>query len=161
MSLGDFMTALSRIKEKLSLLTNDPICDIEETKTHTFLSFDLPNLKLEQLNLSVSGKTLFISALRPHPTAIGKEETKVLQCHHHNFFREFSFPVFLSSDSIHAYYQSGVLRVAVPKANIVNRQQVTVHGSPVGIFLGSVNPPNPKRKEPIESYSDIDDYDWE
>ena len=151
------MNAISLIKEKLSLLTRDPICDIEETHSHTILSFDLPNMKSEDFDISVNGKNLLISVKRHHICPQGSENTKVIACHHHNFSREFSFPILLSADRLDAYYQSGILRIAVPKAALMVRQTVPVGDSPCGIFT----PATKENISPIESYSDIDDYDWE
>ncbi len=152
------MTALAKIKEKLSLLTRDPIVDIEETKSHSLLSFDLPNVKPDDLEISISGKTLIIAVKRQHQCATNSETTKVIQCHHHNFSREFSFPIILSPETIDAYYQNGILRIAVPKNTLFLKQTVPIATSPCGVFL----PTKPSAKmESIESYSDIDDYDWE
>jgi len=155
------MTALSRIKEKFSLLTKDPICDIEETKSHTILSLDIPNVPLEDLDVSVSGRNLFIEVNRQHKSATDKEDTKVIQCHHQNFFRTFSFPIALSPEEINAYYQNGILRVAVPKTNVLTKHKIAVHSGPVGVFLTSKAKAQLEKTEPIESFSDIDDYDWE
>lgn len=139
----------------------DPVCDIEETKSHTFLSIDIPNVNVGDLKITISGKNLFVAATRQHRNTVGKDEVKVIQCHHQNFFREYSFPIPLHADSIHAFYQNGILKIGVPKTNIISKQEVVVHNSPIGVFLTPSNKPAQKRSEPIESYSDIDDYDWE
>lgn len=155
------MTALAKLKERLLFLTKDPICDIEETKSHTLLSFDLPNMKPDDLEIALSGKTLTVLVKRQHKCATRSEDTKVIQCHHQNFSREFSFPIALNPNSVDAYYQNGVLRVAVPKTSVISRQLVTIHSYPIGIFSLAQEKTRPERTEPIESFSDIDDYDWE
>jgi HSP20 family protein len=152
------MSALTKLKEKLSVLARDPICDIEETKSHTLLSFDLPNLKSDDFDISVDGKTLLVSVKRHHTCPTETGTTTVLKCHHQNFLREFSFPILLNPKNIDAYYSNGVLRIAVPKNALVLKQKVPISTSPSGVFAS--NKSN-ERTEPIESFSDIDDYDWE
>lgn len=152
------MSALTKIKEKLSLLTRDPICDVEETKSHTLLSFDLPNMKSDDFDISVNGKTLVVSVKRHHTCPTETGTTTVLQCHHSNFLREFSFPILLNPKNIDTYYNNGVLRIAVPKNALVLKQKVPIRTAPSGVFASNKGS---EKIEPIESFSDIDDYDWE
>ncbi|MFM8315905.1 MAG: Hsp20 family protein, partial [Deltaproteobacteria bacterium] len=93
-----------------------------------------------------------------HICPTNSETTKIIQCHHHNFSREFNFPTLINPKNIDAYYQNGVLRIGIPKNTLVTKQSITVHPSPFGVFS-----PNKSHEmsEPIESFSDIDDYDWE
>lgn len=151
------MNTLKLIKEKFNLLTHDPICDIEETKTHTILSFDLPNMSHEDFDISIEGKTLFISVKRHHSCPKMIPTTKVVACHHQNFSREFTFPVLLNAQKIDAFYDHRVLRIAIPKNSLVVKQTVFVSDSPCGVF----NPGTEKDIPLIEAFSDIDDYDWE
>ena len=152
------MRTLELIREKLNLLTHDPICDIEESKSHKILSFDLPNMSPEDFDVYTNGKRLIVAVKREHTCSPTAPDTKIISCHHHNFLKEFEFPIHLSADKIDAFYDNGVLRIAVPKNALLKKQKVIVSDMPDGFFR---SPSITSTQEPIEVYSDIDDYDWE
>jgi HSP20 family protein len=152
------MTALDRIKERLSFLTKDPICDIEETKSHSLISFDLPNMKPEDFDISVNGKTLLIAVRRHHVCPSPSESTKILQCHHHNFTREFNFPILLNPKTIEANYHNGILALRIPKNALLQKLSIPVKAGPQ---LAESNTKTSETTDTIEAFSDIDDYDWE
>lgn len=152
------MKVLEQLREKLMLLTHDPICDIEDTKSHRILSFDLPNMKSDDFDVSAVGRVLVVKVKRNHSCPSAAPDAKVIECHHHSFSREYQFPVALNPEKIDAYYQGGVLRIAVPKNSLLLKQQIPISNTPRGFFSPGQSP---VVKEPIEAFSDLDDYDWE
>ena len=152
------MRVLEQIREKLMLLTHDPICDIEDSKSHRILSFDLPNMKSDDFDVSALGKLLIVKVKRNHSCPSAAPNAKIIECHHHSFSREYEFPVALNPEKIDAYYQEGVLRIAIPKNSLLLKQQIPIGNTPRGFFNPSYSP---AVKEPIEAFSDLDDYDWE
>jgi HSP20 family molecular chaperone IbpA len=60
------MNSLSRIREKLTFLTQDHFVSSISQMSHTILSFDLPNMKPDDFDISVDGKSLLISVKKHH-----------------------------------------------------------------------------------------------
>lgn len=110
-----------------------PAYDIEETESHYVLSFDLPGMKQEDINIEVQDRVLSISGER-------KREEKSVR-HSERFYgrfeRQFSLPDNVNADAVEANYENGVLKIALPKLEEVKpkKVQIGVNGNKEGSFF--------------------------
>lgn len=119
-----------------------PRTDIEEHKNHYLLSFDLPGMKEDEINIEVKNNSLVISGERTREAKSDDEKHyKRYERVHGSFMRSFSLPTGLSTDDIEANYENGVLHVLVPKKSTEVSSTVKVQsGKKDGFFnklLGS------------------------
>lgn len=102
-----------------------PSCDVNETKDHFLVSFDMPGVKSEDIKINVEGNRLAISGERQ---GYGK------------FERSFTLPTSVMTEKIEAHYENGVLSVALPKAEAAKAREIPIQSGRDGFFnklLGS------------------------
>ncbi len=118
-----------------------PSCDINETKDHYLVSFDMPGVKKEDIKIEVQGNQLVISGERQREM---KEEAGEATLRHERvygkFERTFVLPTSINADKIEAHYENGVLNVALPKAETAKGRTVQIQTGQNSFFsklLGS------------------------
>ncbi len=132
----DFFNILSGFVQPLTATRNErsefPRCDVEETDKAFLMSFDLPGVKKENINIEVKDGVMTLTGER-------KSETKkdgYSERFYGNFQRSFSIPVHVDSEKIEARYENGVLQVALPKSEVKTGKKIEIgHGEKAnGIF---------------------------
>ena len=104
-----------------------PTCDINETKEHYLVSFDMPGVKKEDIKIEVQGNTLLISGERQRE--IKESSTEAALRHERvygKFERTFELPNSINADKIEAQYDNGVLNIVLPKAEAAKGRTVQV-----------------------------------
>lgn len=91
-----------------------PSCDINETKQHYLVSFDIPGIRKEDIKIEVQGNQLVISGER-HRLMQGDASETTLRHEraYGKFERTFVLPSSIDADRIEALYENGVLNVAL------------------------------------------------
>lgn len=102
-----------------------PAVDMWETDDHYVFAFDLPGLTKEQVDITYQAGMLQISGERTWQ----KEED--LRYHrverpHGRFFRSLRLDKNVKVEDIHAWFEHGVLRIEVPKAEEVKPQRIEI-----------------------------------
>lgn len=82
--------------------------EFDENNDHYALSFDLPGVKRDELQIEIIGNQLKVSGER-------KSESGKNSRRYGKFEHAFSLPEGVAADGIQAEYQDGVLRVLIPK----------------------------------------------
>lgn len=103
-----------------------PLCDIDETDTHYLLSFDLPGLKKEDIKMDLRDNMLTVSGERKEEREEDKKGRYRSERYYGSFERSFALPANIKADQVDANYSEGVLRVAVPKAEATQSQQIKI-----------------------------------
>ncbi len=96
--------------------------EVNETKDHFLVSFDMPGMKMEDIKIEVKDDQLTISGER-------KFESKTLsqsQRSYGQFHRTFVLPKSIDAEKIEAQYESGVLNIAVPKTEAAKAKVIPV-----------------------------------
>lgn len=145
--VGDMFEDFDRIVDSLVRPTYAntvgflPTCDINETKEHYLVSFDMPGVKKEDIKIEVQGNTLLISGERQREI---KESNAELAIRHERvygkFERTFELPNSINPEKIEAHFENGVLNVALPKADAAKGRTVQIQTGEAGFFsklLGS------------------------
>ncbi len=103
-----------------------PEIDFQEDEHRYVLKADLPGIKRDNLDISITGNVLSIRGER-------KEETeKKEKGYYHSerwtgsFERTFEFPADIEGASVKAVFQDGVLELTVPKAESAKPKQIRV-----------------------------------
>lgn len=95
----------------LSRSSFSPQCDIFDRGSHYVLSFDLPGVPKDQIELDVDNGQLRICAQRESQTRSGDYSEKS----YGRFERRFTLPENTPVQEIEASFENGVLSVAIPK----------------------------------------------
>ncbi len=118
-----------------------PTCDINETKDHYLVNFDMPGVKKEDIKIEVKGNTLLISSERQREMKEPNAESAIRHERvYGKFERTFELPNSINADKIEAHYDNGVLNVALPKAEGAKGRPVQIQTGEAGFLsklLGS------------------------
>ncbi|MGE5086464.1 MAG: Hsp20/alpha crystallin family protein [Bacillota bacterium] len=118
-----------------------PSCDINESKDHYFLSFDLPGVKKEDIKIELHSNHLNISGERQCEVKEDDDETILRQERFYGKFeRTFTLPTSVNVDKIEAHYENGVLNIALPKSEKAKGRSIQIqtgHGSFFSKLLSS------------------------
>ncbi|MDD4168940.1 MAG: Hsp20/alpha crystallin family protein [Desulfotomaculaceae bacterium] len=89
--------------------------DLHETNSDIVLACELPNISLNDVNLTVTDDSLSISA-----TAFAGNRTTSL-------YRTVALPTSIKSELVEATYSNGILEIRAPKSDMVTRRKVKVN----------------------------------
>ncbi len=114
----------SATERERSIVTSAPPTDIEESSSHYELSFDMPGIKEEDLNVELNGRTLTVSGKRSRVTTDNKLHRT------EKFFGEYrrtiSLPENVKAEEIEANYANGVLSLRLPKAQLSGAKKIAI-----------------------------------
>lgn len=99
-----------------------PAYDIEETDSHYVLSFDLPGMKQEDINIEVQDRVISISGERKREASGVRHSERF----YGRFERQFSLPDNVNAETVEANYEHGVLKIALPKLEAVKPKKVQI-----------------------------------
>jgi HSP20 family protein len=114
-----------------------PSVDIEETDDHFVLSFDMPGLSKDNIDIEIQGQQLMVSGERKQERGNGEGRSRFSERRYGRFERMVTLPAGVKTDEIEAQYENGVLTVAVPKAAEAKRHKIKIGESRTG-FLGKL-----------------------
>jgi HSP20 family protein len=103
-----------------------PPCSVEETESHYLLSFDLPGVSRDDLNVEVVGNQLRVSGERNQERREERGSRYLSETQYGCFERSLTLPGEISADKLEANYHDGVLRIAVPKTESAKSQKIPI-----------------------------------
>jgi len=89
--------------------------DLHETNSDIVVAAELPNVSLNDLNLTVTDDSLSISA-----TAFAGGQATSL-------YRSIALPTTIRAEQVEATYSNGILEIRAPKADIASRRRVKIN----------------------------------
>lgn len=107
-------------------LVGGPPIDLEETEEEYILSAEIPGIKKEDVNISISNNQVVLS---------GEifEEKDEQQANYHlkertrgRFSRSFTLPSAVDSENAEATYKDGILTLRIPKAEEARPKQIPI-----------------------------------
>jgi HSP20 family protein len=106
-----------------------PLVNVTEDQNNYYVRAELPGVKTEELDLSVTGEALTLAGERKLP-----EESENASYHRREreagtFSRVISLPARLDVDKVKAHAEDGVLTVVLPKAESAKPRQIAVKSS--------------------------------
>ena len=103
-----------------------PAVDILETENELVLKADLPDLKLEDIEVRVEDGTLTMRGERKFEKEEKSKGYHRIERSYGSFSRSFSLPDTVDSEGVAAAYKNGVLTVTLPKKEAAKPRQVKV-----------------------------------
>ena len=103
--------------------------NITEDADNYYVRAELPGLKAEDLDISVTGDTLSIAGERKMPVEDEKAQYHRREREAGKFSRIVSLPAQVDTGKVAAHCTDGILTVVLPKAEAVKPRQVSVKAS--------------------------------
>jgi HSP20 family protein len=103
-----------------------PAVDVYETNDAIVLKADLPDVKQEDVDISVEGNTLSIRGERKQEKEVHDKNYYRMERSYGNFVRSFSLPATVDSEKIDATFSHGVLKLTIPKREESKPKQIKV-----------------------------------
>lgn len=115
-----------RTPENTSVRTWAPTVDIREDNEEIVLLADLPGVKLEDVNIELSGDTLTVSGQRSFNDTERKESYVRVERAYGAFRRAFTVGVPIKQSDVSASYRDGILEVHLPKSEEIKPKKITI-----------------------------------
>lgn len=110
-----FRTFAPTIGDPNSLSPWVPLCDLYETDQEIVLKMELPEMKRDDVRLTLESNVLTIRGERKFEAKVEHENYHRVERHYGQFVRSFSLPSFIEGEKILAEFKEGVLTVTIPK----------------------------------------------
>ncbi|MCZ2153583.1 MAG: Hsp20/alpha crystallin family protein [Bryobacterales bacterium] len=104
-----------------------PAVDIRETENELILKADLPEMKLEDLDIQVENGTLTLKGERKFEKTDNDRGYHRIERSYGSFVRAFSLPEYADSEKVAADYKDGVLTITVPKKEVAKARAIKVN----------------------------------
>lgn len=103
-----------------------PLCDIYETDKELVLKMELPEMKKEDVHVTVENNLLTVRGERKFDEKLERENFHRIERHYGEFLRTFSLPAFVDGNKIFAEFNEGLLTVTLPKNTAAIPKQIEV-----------------------------------
>lgn len=105
-----------------------PVADISETDNEYVIKVELPEVRKEDVSITVQDSILTVSGERKFEKRAEGEKVHRLERSYGTFARRFALPEQIDEQAIRAEGQDGVIRIHVPKQAVVPPQprQITI-----------------------------------
>jgi HSP20 family protein len=106
-----------------------PPVDITEGEDALVLSFDLPGLKEDEIQVELDDNVLTVSGERERKHEVKQDDYFRYERRFGSFSRSVALPAGVKDDQIEASYENGVLEIRVPKPEQYKPKRIQVGGS--------------------------------
>ena len=112
--------------ENWSLATWAPACDIYENNNEIVVKVELPEVKSEDVRVSIENNILMIYGERRLSEETKRESYHRVERNYGEFTRSFTLPGFVDMNKVNAEFKDGILRVTLTKREEAKPKQVEV-----------------------------------
>jgi HSP20 family protein len=103
-----------------------PSVDISETDAEIHVAADLPGMDEKDMEVSVTGQTLTIRGQRKQEREETGKTCHVIERAYGSFSRSIQLPAAVKADQVQASYKKGVLKIVLPKKEILQAKRVEI-----------------------------------
>jgi HSP20 family protein len=103
-----------------------PAVDILETEEALTLKADLPDVKIEDIDIRVENGTMTLRGSRKFEKDANVKGYHRIERSYGEFVRSFALPPTVETDKVGAEYKNGVLTITLPKKETAKPRQVKV-----------------------------------
>ncbi len=103
-----------------------PAVDIYETEKEIVLKAELPDIKQEDIRVSVDNNRLSVTGERKFESEVKRENYHRIERAYGSFARTFSLPPTVDQENIRAEYKQGVLTISLPKRELAQGKNISV-----------------------------------
>jgi HSP20 family protein len=123
-----FERVYGRPQEDLNRGSWAPAVDIYSNGQHELvLKAELPDMKQEEIELTVEDNTLTLSGERKLDTEVSEEQFHRIERSYGRFARTFALPPTVDAGKVSAEYKAGILTVRLPQREEVKPKPIKVH----------------------------------
>lgn len=123
---GETFDPFAGTEENWSLATWAPVCDIYETENALVLKAELPEVKTEDVKVTLENNVLTMRGERKFSAETKKENYHRVERSYGEFMRSFTLPNTVDANQITAEFKDGVLNITMPKRAETKPKQVEV-----------------------------------
>ena len=102
-------------EETLPFTTWTPPCDIYETEKEIVLKMELPDMKSEDVHVTIENNVLTLRGERKFEEKVDRENYRRIERTYGEFVRSFTLPTSVEGNKIFAEFKNGLLTVNLPK----------------------------------------------
>jgi HSP20 family protein len=113
-------------EEPWSLTTWSPACDIYETDNEIVVKAELPEVRKEDVHVTLENNVLTIRGERKLEEKTERENYRRVERSYGEFLRSFTLPTSIDPNKIGAEFKDGMLRVTLPKREEARPKQVEI-----------------------------------
>jgi len=113
-------------EESLPLSAWTPPCDIYETEKEIVLKMELPEMKKEDVHVTLENNVLNLRGERKFEEKVDRENYHRVERNYGEFLRSFTLPTFVEGNKIFAEFKDGLLTVTLPKNTEARPKQIEV-----------------------------------
>src|SRR5438067_9229368 len=122
-----FEDAVTRLmSEPRTIRPWSPAVDIVESEDALVLKADLPDVKIEEIDVRVEHQTLTLRGQRKFEKDENIKGYHRIERSYGEFVRSFAIPSTVDTDRVQADYKNGVLTITLPKKEAAKPRQVKV-----------------------------------
>jgi HSP20 family protein len=114
-------------EENWSVTTWAPACDIYETANEIVVKAELPEVKKEDVQVTLDNNLLTIRGERKFSEETKKENYHRVERSYGEFIRSFTLPNIVDPNKINAEFKDGMLRVTMAKREEAKPKQVEIN----------------------------------
>jgi HSP20 family protein len=103
-----------------------PACDIFETDKELVLKFELPEVKKENVKVTMENNVLTLRGERKFGEETNRDNYHRVERRYGEFMRSFTVPMFVDPTKINAEFKHGLLTVTLPKREEARTKQIEV-----------------------------------
>lgn len=103
-----------------------PVVDIFESNGDVILKAELPGMKKEDIEVTLSEGSITISGEKKKESEIKKKDYYKWESSYGSFCRSFALPADVQGDKVKSTYKNGVLEVRMPKTETAKSKEVKV-----------------------------------
>ncbi len=115
-----FSDVLNQVFDEASRVQNGgkfvPTVNLSETDKTYEVEANLPGMKKDDINVELDGNTLKISGQKQKEDEEKGKTYHLIETEYGHFQRQFEIPEDGNTDNIEAKYESGVLKLSIPKS---------------------------------------------
>jgi HSP20 family protein len=121
-----FRTFAPTFKSHMPLSSWVPPCDIYETDREIVLKMELPEMKKDDVRVTMESNVLTLRGERRFEMKVDRENYHRVERNYGQFLRSFALPTFIDGKKILAEFKDGVLTVTLPKNETATPRQIEV-----------------------------------
>ena len=103
-----------------------PAVDIYDDGEKVVVKLEIPGVKEEDLDIRVENQTLSVRGERKFETEEKQEHFQRVERHYGSFYRSFSLPTSVDTETIVAAYEAGVLKLELKKKASAQPRQIKI-----------------------------------
>jgi HSP20 family protein len=112
--------------ETMPMMAWTPPCDIYETDKEVVVKMELPEVKKEDVHVTVEHNLLTIRGERKFEEKVDRENYHRIERTYGEFMRSFTLPTYVENNKIFADFHDGLLMLTLPKKEEARPKQIEV-----------------------------------